>query len=456
MAQIGRNEPCPCGSGKKYKKCCLAKNESAASRARGEESAIQIAIDWLFTKYPEEVNEVILAEFMGERDEQELNAIEALPPQIGQVININVGEWLLTDAKLPLNGKNRRTIDLILGSKGPRLTSAGKEWLTEIGLRSMSLYEVRELKKGEGMLLADLVHTDQEPVWVLEKSASQNLLQWDIFGARLACKEGAMVLTGAVYPMERSQAQACLEEIRDEIADGKDDARPVRQVVAWAIIDFWLESLVEERPLPNLIDAGSDEKIDLTTDRYQVLDWKTLQEGLAEQDDVDGDREEGWTRFLELEDGRMRSLAELTVGKGDTLEVFCRTLRLADETRAWLEELAGGAIVYKIRALVDPRSSKAMESIKPEPPSGIPMDVQRQVIHEYLLKHYETWPDIPLPILDGKSPLQAVKTKKGRKDVIELLKSTEQLEQQRTAQTGGEPMDIGFLWERLGIERESV
>jgi tetratricopeptide (TPR) repeat protein len=25
MAKVGRNEPCPCGSGKKYKRCCLAK-----------------------------------------------------------------------------------------------------------------------------------------------------------------------------------------------------------------------------------------------------------------------------------------------------------------------------------------------------------------------------------------------------------------------------------------------
>ena len=25
--KIGRNEPCPCGSGKKYKNCCLNKNE---------------------------------------------------------------------------------------------------------------------------------------------------------------------------------------------------------------------------------------------------------------------------------------------------------------------------------------------------------------------------------------------------------------------------------------------
>jgi tetratricopeptide (TPR) repeat protein len=31
MAKIGRNEPCPCGSGKKYKQCCLAKDEVARS-----------------------------------------------------------------------------------------------------------------------------------------------------------------------------------------------------------------------------------------------------------------------------------------------------------------------------------------------------------------------------------------------------------------------------------------
>jgi hypothetical protein len=25
--KIGRNDPCPCGSGKKYKKCCLLQDE---------------------------------------------------------------------------------------------------------------------------------------------------------------------------------------------------------------------------------------------------------------------------------------------------------------------------------------------------------------------------------------------------------------------------------------------
>ena len=27
MAKVSRNEPCPCGSGKKYKKCCFNKNQ---------------------------------------------------------------------------------------------------------------------------------------------------------------------------------------------------------------------------------------------------------------------------------------------------------------------------------------------------------------------------------------------------------------------------------------------
>jgi tetratricopeptide (TPR) repeat protein len=34
MAKIGRNDPCPCGSGKKYKKCCLANDEAAARAAQ--------------------------------------------------------------------------------------------------------------------------------------------------------------------------------------------------------------------------------------------------------------------------------------------------------------------------------------------------------------------------------------------------------------------------------------
>ncbi len=32
----GRNEPCYCGSGRKYKQCCLAKDEATAAKARAK------------------------------------------------------------------------------------------------------------------------------------------------------------------------------------------------------------------------------------------------------------------------------------------------------------------------------------------------------------------------------------------------------------------------------------
>ncbi|HSL21788.1 MAG TPA: SEC-C metal-binding domain-containing protein [Vicinamibacterales bacterium] len=37
-ARPGRNEPCHCGSGRKYKHCCLAKDEAAAAAARAKAS----------------------------------------------------------------------------------------------------------------------------------------------------------------------------------------------------------------------------------------------------------------------------------------------------------------------------------------------------------------------------------------------------------------------------------
>jgi hypothetical protein len=36
---VGRNEKCPCGSGRKYKQCCLRKDEEKARKAREKAAA---------------------------------------------------------------------------------------------------------------------------------------------------------------------------------------------------------------------------------------------------------------------------------------------------------------------------------------------------------------------------------------------------------------------------------
>ena len=42
-AKLGRNDPCHCGSGKKYKACHLEQDEAAAREARDKEAAARPA-----------------------------------------------------------------------------------------------------------------------------------------------------------------------------------------------------------------------------------------------------------------------------------------------------------------------------------------------------------------------------------------------------------------------------
>jgi hypothetical protein len=57
------------------------------------------------------------------------------------------------------------------------------------------------------------------------------------------------------------------------------------------------------------------------------------------------------------------------------------------------------------------------------------------------------------PALDGRTPMQAIKTEEGRKKVTELLKSIENSEEHNKKE--GRPFyDISWMWERLKIKRE--
>ena len=42
MSSVGRNEPCPCGSGFKFKRCCLKKEQPRGAYMSGErDSAVE-------------------------------------------------------------------------------------------------------------------------------------------------------------------------------------------------------------------------------------------------------------------------------------------------------------------------------------------------------------------------------------------------------------------------------
>jgi tetratricopeptide (TPR) repeat protein len=76
MAQVGRNQPCPCGSGKKYKRCCLAKDEALASERLRAQAVVHDL--WEDDDLDETSNAVVDLIHAGRLDEAEAAARDLL------------------------------------------------------------------------------------------------------------------------------------------------------------------------------------------------------------------------------------------------------------------------------------------------------------------------------------------------------------------------------------------
>ena len=71
--EVGRNEPCPCGSGKKYKKCCLRKIE--------QEQSYNLTVDRMIDK---------VMSFFFEQEENYLSEVDAYVERYAQTFEIEV------------------------------------------------------------------------------------------------------------------------------------------------------------------------------------------------------------------------------------------------------------------------------------------------------------------------------------------------------------------------------
>ncbi|MDF1552916.1 MAG: SEC-C metal-binding domain-containing protein [Deferrisomatales bacterium] len=356
MHQAGRNDPCPCGSGRKYKKCCLQKENEAAALQREESNAVGAALTWLSEHHPEAVEEAVHDGYFSALDDPEIDALGTLHPGIQDMVNINVGEWLLTDAQFEVGEEILRARDLLFAPGGPVLTAHGRQWLEAINERRMGLYEVTEVDPGVGLQVQDILQDDPQRLWVTERSASEHLVPGDMLGARLAGRGDQWVFSGAIYPLGREDAQDCREDIVEELREEDWNGELARDLIGDLIATYWLQSLVGAEPMPELVDAVTGEPVMLCTEHYRVRDWSALEAALAERSDVEGSRQRDWVRFVEPDGEVRRARAALNVREPDGLEVFCRTLQIADETKAWLQEVAGEALEHRAREVTDPAS----------------------------------------------------------------------------------------------------
>ncbi len=431
--KVGRNDPCPCGSGKKHKNCCLLRGE------RAPRSWVDICLEWLERNHDKGYSRA-LAEFFAGLDEEEGSRLLELPEGVKEVVNANATEWLLAEGEIEVRGARRRIPDLLLGLGGPPLAVEDRQKLQALADHSMSIYEVQEAVPGEGLWVKDAAQPKARRLWVVEHMGSQSLVRWDVVGARLVPREKEWQLSGAIYPIPRDQLKNLKAEVRAAKRAGHRASEP--------IVDCWLRYVTASPPpLPELVDAGSGDPVLLVTDHYDVADWDALAAALARQPDVEGDRESGWVR-LEAVEGQTfeRASLSLNLGKANRLEAFAQTLSRAERGAAWLREVAGSALTYRTREVVDPFAALAHRppSHEKKPSDGpLPEEIHRAL--------YRNWSDEPIPALGGLTPREAIRTRTGRRQVVELLKDYEEHEARGALKTGHEPASFRFLWDELGI-----
>jgi hypothetical protein len=461
MKKVGRNDPCPCGSGKKYKDCCLhaADAERAQTPDNGSDGALR-AFEWLTNRYGKAVREAINEGFLGTLDSAEQDALQELEFDSFASIMFNAMEWLLAEGRLELGGEERPASTVLLGQGGPLLTVAQRQWLMLLADRPLRLYEVTEVSPGESMRLRDLTFADSAPVVVREKSGSEQMVPCDVIAGRVLPIADHFELSGAVYAIPRHRALDLLVDLHRELEGVAPDSPEGREIPSVIIRDCWLRWFVQPFQAPTLIDRSTGDPMLFVTDHYQVRDWDTLEAVLSQQADIEGSRQEGWHRLFTSEDGQTRNRLVLEAGdRPDRLKAFYRTQRYADEGRPWLAETAGDALVFLSREISDPvgrlQHPKPGAPLKPAPPPpDLPPEAVAQALGQHVRTMYANWADAPLPVLDGKTPREAIQTRQGLEQVKFLLHTYEHGERTQAENQHRPAVSYDFLWRELGISHK--
>jgi hypothetical protein len=454
MPKISRNAPCPCGSGKKYKKCCLIKVEQEETQWALRDQAASVAMDWLAEHYGKELDRAIEEDYCEGLSDEQLAQIGDLPHDLMNMFQVNVGEWLLAEGKMLTEEEPVTFMDLILGEGGPLLEASQREYLQMLAAQPMSLYEVVEAKPNEGMELIDKVEPEAEGIWVRERSASKSLQKGDVFAARVMPTD-PKVLSGAIYPLQPHE----YIRIRRQIHDGPKDAQGhvERDWVSDTLKDSWLMTLVG--PPPKLVDF-SGQPITLTTVHYRVKDWGRLEEILGGQPDVVGDAESGWSRLEPPAKEGSRSLFSIQRRSKERAELFAMTRERARAGEKWIEGLAGDILQKTVAEISDPAHLWKNRHERKQPRQGgdfiegLSNEDKDALYMQFHHKMYSNWADEPIPALGNKTPREAIRSKEGKRDVIELLKSYEKGEARQAKMQQRSPVSFEFLWNDLGLERE--
>lgn len=298
MKKLGRNGPCPCGSGKKYKQCCLKAEENRPTNDRSD--AIPRAIKWLMAMHGAAMREALDSGFFGSLDDDEYDLLPDQHNAAYEGIMINAMEWLLADGFVTVKGRKRRVAELLLGRGGPLFSAEQRQWIELLTATPLRLYEIVDVIPDECMTLKDVMPPERLPVLVREKSGSRQARKFDLIAARILPVEDHFELSGAGYPFPRNRSWSLLEELRDELEGIEPDSPLAKEITSVIIPEHWLRFFVCAFEIPQMVDHVTGESLLFVTDHYHVQDWKALDQALSGEADTEGSREEGWSRIFDF------------------------------------------------------------------------------------------------------------------------------------------------------------
>ena len=154
MTATGRNDPCPCGSGAKFKRCCLGKTDAPpAAYSRDERAA---ALDRLarlaqrqeFTHVRAAAEAEFWDPWTARRSPDDVR--DAMELEESQVV---FHEWFAFDYPLP---GGSTLIELLLDREADRLRTGEQRYLERLRLSHVRPSEVSHVRPDEGLELRDL------------------------------------------------------------------------------------------------------------------------------------------------------------------------------------------------------------------------------------------------------------------------------------------------------------
>ncbi len=248
MGSVGRNDPCPCGSGKKYKQCCLKREREAEMRlqaqasARAEdETAAHEAAAWLRGYSPLMAASLSEAFFGPGLDAGA--KLAKLPRGFALECLRLFDEWALSQLRVQLKDRTAQACELVLGEGGPRLSRTGRDYVQALAGTELSLYDVLETG-ADRMRVQSLLDPEDEPFWAHVDLVHAPFAAGNVAGLRIIQRQGRTEVARGALAFARGTGLQVLDAVRQEIAKAAElDAEGRRRLAERLVVRIWMGML---------------------------------------------------------------------------------------------------------------------------------------------------------------------------------------------------------------------